>query len=136
MFADKVALSINIEKKSEGVYLVNLSGRVDSDTYARLDDKVKPILVPSTKILILDMTRINYISSAGLAVIFQMKKYIEQRSGSFIIAGLQPQVKKVFDVVKALPSENIFESQAEIDSYLDFIQKKELKKGKGSNEEA
>lgn len=130
MLKDKMPLKVSIEKKTEGAFLVTLDGRIDSDTYMHLDKEVKPILVPSTKVVILNMDKVDYISSAGLAVIFQMKKSVEANKGSFIIASLQPQVKKVFEVVKALPSENIFESREEIDKYLDFIQKKELKKQK------
>ena len=125
-----MSLSVKIDRKAEGAMLVSLSGRIDSDTYTKLDSEIKPILVPTTKVIILDMSEVSYVSSAGLAVIFQMKKYVEGRSGSFIIASLQPQVKKVFEVIKALPAENVFENQEEIDRYLDMIQRKELNKEK------
>lgn len=124
MFEDKADIGINIEKKVEGGFLVRLRGRVDSDTYSVLDEKIKPILVPTTKLIILDMEKVNYVSSAGLAVIFQIKKFIEEKNGSLVIASLQPQVKKVIDIVKALPKENIFEDREELDKYLDYIQKK------------
>ncbi|MBL7071034.1 MAG: STAS domain-containing protein [Candidatus Omnitrophica bacterium] len=124
MFEDKADIGINIEKKVEGGFLVRLRGRVDSDTYSVLDEKIKPILVPTTKLIILDMEKVNYVSSAGLAVIFQIKKFIEEKNGSLVIASLQPQVKKVIDIVKALPKENIFENREELDKYLDYIQKK------------
>jgi len=123
-----MSLSVKIEKRAKGAVLLAISGRIDSETYIKLDSEIKPILVPSTKVIILDMNDVSYVSSAGLAVIFQMKKYVEGNSGSFVIASLQPQVKKVFDVIKALPSENVFESVEEIDRYLDVIQKKELNK--------
>ncbi|MGD2270109.1 MAG: hypothetical protein PVI06_06895 [Desulfobacterales bacterium] len=37
---------------------------------------------------------------------------------------LQPQIKKVFDIINALPSMQIFASIEELDEYLDAIQKK------------
>jgi hypothetical protein len=37
---------------------------------------------------------------------------------------LQPQIKKVFDIVNALPSMKIFASVDELDDYLDAIQKR------------
>jgi len=130
MFEDKVELGVAIEKKVEGSFLVRLRGRLDSDTYRVLEQKVKSILLPTTKLIILDMEKISYVSSAGLAVIFHIKKFIEAKDGSLIIASLQPQVKKVMDIVKALPKENIFEDREELDKYLDYIQKKTLKKEK------
>lgn len=125
----KKGLNVAIEKKLEGGFLVKLKGRIDSDTYKILEEEVKPILVPSTKLIILDMENVNYVSSAGLAVIFQIKKILEENKGSLIIASLQPQVKKVLKIVKALPPENIFENAEELDKYLNYIQKKRIKKG-------
>ena len=128
MFEDKVELGVSIEKKVEGGLLIKLRGRLDSDTYKTLEQKLKPALVPTTRLIILDMEKVNYVSSAGLAVIFQVKKFIEGKKGSLVIASLQPQVKKVIDIVKALPKENIFQDREELDRYLDYIQKKTLRK--------
>ena len=79
------------------------------------------------------MEKVNYVSSAGLAVIFQIKKSIESNGGTLIISGLQPQVKKVMEIVKALPPENVFQSREELDQYLDVIQKKEIRKARGES---
>lgn len=128
MFEEKTDLGVVIEKKVEGGFLVRLRGRIDSDTYKILEQKAKAVLLPLTKLIILDMEKVNYVSSAGLAIIFQIKKFIEEKGGSLIIASLQPQVKKVMEIVKALPKEQIFEDRAELDRYLDYIQKKTIKK--------
>ncbi len=131
MFDEEKELSVSIEKKVEGVYLIKAKGRIDSDTHLILDRKIKSVLLSSTKLIILDMEYVDYISSAGLSVIFQTKKILESNKGSLIMASLQPQVKKVFEVIKTLPPQNIFQNMAEVDSYLDMIQRKEIKKQKG-----
>ncbi len=135
MFEGAHELTIDVERKADGVYLVRLGGRLDSDTYARLDEKTQSLLSPSTRVIIFDMEQVNYVSSAGLGVIFQIKKVVEGYNGSFIIASLQPHVKKVFDIVKALPRDNIFESVEEIDNYLDTIQRREIKRRMEGEEE-
>jgi anti-anti-sigma factor len=71
------------------------------------------------------MEGLVYISSAGLGVIFSAKKNLESHGGKIILANLKPQIKKVFDIVKALPREAIFESMQEVDAYLDAMQKRE-----------
>ena len=40
------------------------------------------------------------------------------------MVNLQPQIKKVFDIVKALPEQQIFTSIEEMDNYLKEIQRK------------
>jgi hypothetical protein len=36
----------------------------------------------------------------------------------------QPGVRKVFEIVKALPSDQVFTNDAELDAYLDAMQRK------------
>jgi anti-anti-sigma regulatory factor len=49
---------------------------------------------------------------------------MEARNGSLLLVNVQPQVQKVFDIVKALPSQSVFKSVAELDEYLDYMQRK------------
>ena len=44
-----------------------------------------------------------------------------------LLVNPQPQIQKVFDVVKAVPMNEIFSSTAEADAYLDAMQRKILK---------
>jgi hypothetical protein len=37
---------------------------------------------------------------------------------------LQPQIQKVFDILKAIPSLKVFANIQELDEYLDLMQKK------------
>jgi hypothetical protein len=40
------------------------------------------------------------------------------------LTNLQPQIRKVFEIIQALPSLNIFESVEELDRYLAAMQRK------------
>ncbi len=74
------------------------------------------------------MEAVTYISSMGLNVMLKAKKYVEKNGGIFIITNLQPQVKKVFEIVAALPSLKVFASMEEADNYLAEIQRKEIER--------
>ncbi len=63
-------------------------------------------------------------SSAGLRSLFKAKKAASAKGGQFLIVHVQPSVQKVFDIVKALPSEGIFASIEEMDEYLDGVQRR------------
>jgi len=41
-----------------------------------------------------------------------------------VFINLQPQIQKVFDILKAIPSLKVFASIQELDRYLDLMQKK------------
>ncbi|MDD5644113.1 MAG: STAS domain-containing protein [bacterium] len=129
-----MALDILVEEQREGVYVIKLAGELDTDTYMAFQDKLRPFAVKSAEVLIFDMTDLNYISSMGLAEIFKIRKKVESYGGNIVISNLKPQIKKVFEIVKALPSEKVFENREEVDKYLSVMQREEIKKQKKETE--
>jgi len=127
-----MSLKIDVKEQRKGVYVIAPNGRLDTETYIGFGEKVKQYLGEETKILIFDLKDLNYISSIGLGVVFQAKKAIETRKGVFILTNFQPQIKKIFEVVKALPDNPVFENMEEVDKYLDLVQKNELEKQDGT----
>ena len=116
-------LNIKFNEKSTGVFLIELVGPLDTYTHAIFDFRMESILLPSTKALILDMGGVDYVSSMGIGSIFKIRKFAKENKIEIAIVNIQPQVKKVFDTVQAIPQEAVFESLNEIDAYLNQIQK-------------
>jgi anti-anti-sigma factor len=104
-----------------------LAGHLDTHTYQRADSELEPVLAdPSVNLLVLDLSDLEYISSAGLRTVFRARKSLGSRGGKVLVANPQPQIRKVFDLVKAVPFSEIFSSTAEADAYLDAMQKRVL----------
>jgi anti-anti-sigma factor len=103
---------------------LRLSGRLDTNTAPELDAALAPILAGPANSVIFDLAKLEYISSAGLRAIFKTKKQTAKAGGATFVVNPQPQVQKVFDIVKAMPGDSIFRSWAEMDAYLDTMQKK------------
>jgi anti-anti-sigma factor len=121
-----MSLDIKIQPPGNGSQRVNLSGRLDTHTYEDLDKALVPILTPQLRSLVLDLSDLEYISSAGIRSIFKARKYLAAINGKLLVVNPQPQIQKVFDVVKAVPLNEIFSSTAEADAYLDAMQRKVL----------
>jgi len=117
-------LTVTVTEKTPGVFSFSPVGSIDTNTYGLLEEKVNFILKGFTKTLIFDMEGVNYISSAGIRVIFKAQKSLKQKDGQFLMTNLQPQVKKVFEIINALPTLKVFSSIQELDRYLDLMQKK------------
>ena len=81
-------------------------------------------------VLIFDLSDLEFISSAGLRLLFKAKKRAQQWKGEMIMVKPQPQIKKVFDVIKALPDTPVFASFDEMDRYLKLVQEREIESGK------
>jgi len=104
-----------------------LAGHLDTHTYQRADSELEPVLAdPAVNLLVLDLSDLEYISSAGLRTVFRARKSLGSRGGKVLVANPQPQIRKVFDLVKAVPFSEIFSSTAEADAYLDAMQKRVL----------
>jgi anti-anti-sigma factor len=113
------SLKVKVTKKKEkGVFKVAPVGSIDTETYSILEEKLKPLLVPSTKALVFDMSGVEYVSSMGLSVIFRAKLNLTEQGATLAIVNAQPQIKKVFDAVRVLP-ENYFSSMEAAEKYLD-----------------
>ncbi len=113
-------MHVKIEKRTDRGYAFTVTpyGPIDSDTYLDFDDKIKPILIPSTKGIILDLANCDYISSAGLGVLFTMKKFLKLNGGELLFLNLKPQIVRLFEIVNALPKETLFKDAEEADAYL------------------
>jgi len=120
-----MSLSVDVDIKKPGVLVISPSGSLDTNTYSILEKEVDKVLSSSPIIIIFDLKDLQYISSLGVRVIFKTKKRLKQGNGEFLMINLQPQIKKVFDIINAIPYLKIFESIEELDSYLDAMQKKE-----------
>ncbi len=80
-------------------------------------------LVDNGGTLVIDLSALEYISSAGLRSLAQLRKQMHDREGRTLLLNPQPQVKKVFDIVKAVPVAEVFANVAELDQYLDHMQR-------------
>ena len=124
-----MGLVISVEKKQEGVFSIIPVGSIDSETYGEVDKAVKSVLGSQAKAIIFDFKGLIYITSMGLGTIFRTKAAIEKNGGTLAIINLQPEIKKVFDIVKVIPA-YIFESMQEADEYLDTFLSKMQRGGK------
>jgi anti-anti-sigma factor len=125
-------MSLQIELRDEGAMgrRASLRGRLDTVTAPALDGRLEPVLGdPAITLLVLDLAGLEYISSAGIRSMMKARRALEGRHGSVVIVDPQPAVRKVLDIIKALPVEQIFASTAELDAYLDAMQRRARRPG-------
>jgi len=118
-----MTLSVSVSEKEPGVLTLTPIGSIDAATYPTLENELNAAVGRSPRVVVLEMDGVGYISSAGIRVILKGKKALSEQGGSLVMLNLQPKVKRVFDIIKALPSQQVFASMEELDSYLDKIQR-------------
>lgn len=73
-------------------------GRLDTDSSSDLELAIHDMLGAGAKHFVIDLSQIGYVSSAGLRVLLMLAKQLDGGKGSLRLAGLNPQVKQVFDI--------------------------------------
>jgi anti-anti-sigma factor len=115
-------LDIRITEVGAGGRRIALRGRLDTESAPALDERLAPLLAsPDVTAAVFDLAGLEYIGSAGIRVLVMTRKALEARGGGVAVANLQPTVRKVFEIVKALPSVDLFATDAELDAYLDAM---------------
>ncbi|NCB34068.1 MAG: anti-sigma factor antagonist [Erysipelotrichia bacterium] len=88
---------MDIKKTSEDSSLtLEIIGRIDTVTAPQLEESLKENLGGMTE-LILDFTKVEYISSAGLRVLLSTQKRMNTQ-GNMIIRNINDTVREVFEV--------------------------------------
>ncbi len=121
-----MSLEIEIHAEPNEGKRISLAGSLDTDTAPQLQEKIDQEINSTVHMVIMDLKRLHFLSSAGLRVIFKTKKQMDEHHGKFLLLNLQPQVRKVFDIIKALDGMQVFKSQEEMDEYLTAMQNKVL----------
>ena len=88
---------MTINKIANGSELtVALEGRLDTTTAPQLDDELKSALNGVTK-LDFDLAKLEYISSAGLRVLFSAQK-VMNKQGEMVVKNANEEIKEIFEV--------------------------------------
>ena len=76
---------------------VELEGKLDANSAPELEAKIEPEL-KNTDILIFDMQKLTYISSAGLRVLVFALQTLDAHGGTMRIENASDEIKKVFEL--------------------------------------
>jgi len=96
-------MGLSIREESVGrARVLTLSGRLDSETSSDLELAAQDQIAENHRDFVVDLTAVAYVSSAGLRVLLALAKQTDG-VGSLRLVGLNPSVKKVFDVAGFTP---------------------------------
>ena len=78
---------------------ISCSGRFTLGTrLSETEAMVQTLLDQGVRKLVLDLTHVDFVDSAGLGIIMRMFGEITERGGQFRISGPRDQVRRLFDI--------------------------------------
>lgn len=89
-------MDIVVENQNDTT-LIQLNGRLDATNAPEVESQLLKAVADTTRVVI-DMEKLDYISSAGLRVMLLLARKLKSNSGKMILCHLNSGVYAVFDI--------------------------------------
>ncbi len=102
-----------MEKEVGSVSVVYFSGRLDATGANEADAKLSTLTTKLPAKVVVNLDKLEYISSSGLRVFLASLKKARKQQGDIKLACMQPYVKEVFDIAGFTALFQIFDKEEE-----------------------
>ncbi|HLF55616.1 MAG TPA: STAS domain-containing protein [Thermoanaerobaculia bacterium] len=90
---------MNFETRQEsGWTVVAVGGRLDTTSSAEFDRRGQELVAAGSTRIVLDLSELEYVSSAGLRAVLTTAKSAQAAGGKLAIAGMKGVTKEVFSI--------------------------------------
>ena len=86
------------EERRENILILRVIGRLDASTSKTMEERLLSIIDSGEGRLVIELSQLDYISSAGLRVFLLAAKRMGNTNGRMILCSLKNAVKQVFDI--------------------------------------
>ena len=90
---------MNINEEVRGnVCIISLDGRLDNESTQGFQERISSIIDGGQSRIVLDLGKLEYISSVGLRAFLLASKKLKPLNGKLVLAQLQDHIKEVLDI--------------------------------------
>jgi len=90
---------ISKEKLTDGIILLTVKGFLDAHTYEELEKVLDELFDANSYKIVVDLSGLDYISSAGAGVFIGAIGTIQENDGNIVLLKPSPNVREVFDLL-------------------------------------
>jgi stage II sporulation protein AA (anti-sigma F factor antagonist) len=87
------------QEKADGVALLRVEGFLDAHTFEQLEEAIRVVFDGGCFKLVVDLGRVDYISSAGAGVLIGARSESQENGGDIVLLNPTENVKEVFDLL-------------------------------------
>ena len=95
-----IVVSVVPARDTDDVTILKVSGYLDTTTASELETALYGLLKKDRCKIVVDLTGVTYISSAGWGIFVGEIKGIRQRNGDIKLASMHADVREVFDLLE------------------------------------
>jgi len=100
-----------LEKKVGNINVISLTGRLDVYRANDLEQKLNALIDAGQILIIVELERLEYISSSGLRVFLGALKKTKKQEGDIKLVGLTPFIREIFDIAGFTKLFQIFDTE-------------------------
>jgi stage II sporulation protein AA (anti-sigma F factor antagonist) len=89
---------LSCETTAGNILLIALEGQINGSNATELEKNLLAYVEKGERRIVLDFSRVDYISSAGLRVVLFLAKHLSGNAGTLVLYGLQKNVFEIFDM--------------------------------------
>jgi anti-sigma B factor antagonist len=104
-------MEIALETPREHLTVLRVKGHIDASTSAQLERSVQAALEGERKACVLNLSGVDYLSSAGIRVLMIGAKQANATGGAFILCAVRPPVAGILGMVGLGPLFQAFEEE-------------------------
>ena len=92
-----------------------LEGEIDLHVSPEVAESLRTITAKKPKVLVVDLTKVTYLDSSGLAVLIEGMQNVQEYGGKFALAHVQESVHHIFEIARL---DQVFQIFPDVDSAL------------------
>jgi anti-anti-sigma factor len=97
---EKLIISEERTHTANPVSALTLRGTIETTNASGLEDTLERIVDESCYRIVVDLSGVSYISSAGWGIFISEIKRIRRNAGDIKLAGMTPEVREVFELLE------------------------------------
>jgi anti-sigma B factor antagonist len=86
--------------RKEQPNVLPLEGEIDLHVSPGIAESLRAMTEKKPKQVVVDLSRVIYVDSSGLAVLIEGMQNVEEYGGKFALAGLQETVRSIFELAR------------------------------------
>ena len=85
-------------QEKDGAVIISLAGEIDMKCSSELRGKFMEIFKRKPAVLIVDMTKVEFMDSSGLAILVETLKWCRQNDSRLKLVGMVQTVRSIFEI--------------------------------------
>ncbi|HEV2781188.1 MAG TPA: STAS domain-containing protein [Actinophytocola sp.] len=103
-------LTVTVDRPGDGVAVLHVAGEVDLLTAGTLGERIRANLGSESRVLVLDLTEVSFLGSAGLAEIVSASQSAAERGARIMLVATNRAVLRPMEVTGLLSVLPVFQT--------------------------